>query len=111
MVDYGFDQWSIVSFVIKKLFCVIIYGETVYIFSYRDVLHGNIFLPFMVLEQIYRFFLYFRTFVDPTRNVNYKGKQNSEKIQRVKVRLNLKANYVSLTINRNLLYFNFTKSH
>ena len=43
MVDYGFDQWSIVSFVIKKLFCVIIYGETVYIFSYRDVLHGNIF--------------------------------------------------------------------
>ena len=50
MVDYGFDQWSIVSFVIKKLFCVIIYGETVYIFSDRDVLHGNIFLPFMVLE-------------------------------------------------------------
>ena len=50
MVDYGFDQWSIVSFVIKKLFCVIIYGETVYIFSYRDVLHGNVFLPFMVRE-------------------------------------------------------------
>ena len=28
-VDYGFNQWSVVSFVIKKL-CVLIYGETVY---------------------------------------------------------------------------------
>ena len=28
--------------------------------------------------------LYFRVFVDPTRNVNCKGKQNSENIQRVK---------------------------
>ena len=28
--DYGFNQWSVVSFVIKKL-CVPIYGETVYI--------------------------------------------------------------------------------
>ena len=33
--------------------------------------------------------LYFRIFVNPTRNVNYKGKQNSEKIQRVKIRLAL----------------------
>ena len=36
-----------------------------------------------------QFFLYFRIFVDPPRNVNYKGKQNSEKIQRVKIRLRL----------------------
>ena len=30
-------------------------------------------------------FLYFQIFVDPTHNVNYKGKQNSEKIERVKI--------------------------
>ena len=28
--DYGFNQWSVVSFVIKKK-CVLICGETVYI--------------------------------------------------------------------------------
>ena len=28
-------------------------------------------------------------FIDPTRNVNYKGMQNSEKIQIVKIRLAL----------------------
>ena len=50
IVDYCFDQWSIVRFVIKKLFCVIVYGETVYIFSYTDVFYGNIFLPFMIWE-------------------------------------------------------------
>ena len=33
--------------------------------------------------------LYFPIFVDPTRNMNYKGKQNSEKIQRVEIRLAL----------------------
>ena len=43
MVDYGFDQWSVLRFVFKKLFCVLIYGERVYIFSYIDVLHANIF--------------------------------------------------------------------
>ena len=36
-------------------------------------------------------------FVDPTRNVNYKEKQNSEKIQRVTIRLNLKTNAIILT--------------
>ena len=41
MVDYGFDQWSVESFVI------LIYSETVYIFSYTDVLHANIFSSFM----------------------------------------------------------------
>ena len=50
-------------------------------------------------------------FVDPTHNLNYKGKQNSEKIQRVKMtKLNLKANDICLTIISNLLYFHFTKS-
>ena len=42
MVDYGFSQWSVVSFVIKKLI-ILIYGETVYVFSYTDVLHANVF--------------------------------------------------------------------
>ena len=40
--------------------------------------------------------------------MNYKKKQ--EKIQRVKIRLNLKTNDISLTVSSNLLYFNFTKS-
>ena len=44
-------------------------------------------------------------------NMNYKGMQNTEKIQRDKmIRHNLKANGISLTISSNLLYFNFTKS-
>ena len=43
-------------------------------------------------------------------NMNYKGMQNTEKIQGVKmIRLNLKANG-SLTISSNLFYLNFTKS-
>ena len=104
-VDYGFDQWSVVSFVIKKL-CVLIYGETVQ----THVLHANIFSPFMIWEYIYRFCRISEFFVDPTRNVNYKEKQNSEKIQRVKIRLSSKTNDVSLTISSKLSYFRFTKS-
>ena len=50
-------------------------------------------------------------FVDPTHNLNYKGKKNSEKIQRVKMtKLNLKVNDISLSIISDLLYFHFTKS-
>ena len=49
-------------------------------------------------------------FVDSTRNLNDKGKYKSEKIQKVKIRLNLKAYDLSLTLSSNLLYFNFTKS-
>ena len=49
-------------------------------------------------------------FADPTRNLNYKGKQNSEKLQSVKIRLNLKANDINLNIRSNLLYFNFANS-
>ena len=49
---------------------------------------------------------------DPTHNLNYKGKRNSEKIQRVKmIRLNLNVNNISLSIGSNLLHFNFTKSN
>ena len=38
----------------------------------------------------YRFCRISEFFVDTTRNVNYKEKQNSEKIERVKITLNLK---------------------
>ena len=62
------------------------------------------------MRIILQVFLYFRNFIDPTRDVNYNGKQNSEKIQRVNARHSSKANFVSLTISKNLLYFNFTKS-
>ena len=89
------------KFCYQKTFCVLIYGKTVYIFSYTDVLHANIFSPFM----IWTFY-----FVDSTRNLNDKGKYKSEKIQKVKIRLNLKAYDLSLTLSSNLLYFNFTKS-
>ena len=34
-VDYGFDQWSVVSY--QETFCVFIYGGTVYILSYTGV--------------------------------------------------------------------------
>ena len=61
-------------------FCAFIYGERVYILGYTDVLHANIFLPFMIWEKNYRFFCISELFVDPTHIVNYKGKQNSEKI-------------------------------
>ena len=49
--------------------------------------------------------IYGEFFVDPTRNVNYQEKQNSEKIQRVMIRLSVKTNDINLTISSNLLYF------
>ena len=81
-----------------------------YIFSYTDVLHANIFSSFMIWESIYRFGCISEFFVDLTRKMNYKEKHNSEKIQRVKIRFKLKTNDISLTLSSNLLYFNFTKS-
>ena len=53
--------------------------------------------------------LYFLIFVDPSRIVNHKGKQNSEKTQRVKIRPSFKANDISMTISSNLLHFNVAK--
>ena len=40
---------SFVSFVIKKLY-VFIHGEGVYILSFTNALHANIFLLFMIWE-------------------------------------------------------------
>ena len=72
--------------------------------------YGNMFSPFMIRNKFTDVFI-FSVFLDPTSSVTYKGKQDSEKIQRVKIRLNLKANYIGLTISSNDLYFNFPKSH
>ena len=105
-VDYGFNQWSVVSFIIKK--CTYLWRNSVYIQLYSCTLCRCIFTFYDL--KIYRFCRISEFFVDPTRNVNYIEKQNSEKIQRVKIRLNLKTNGISLIISSNLLCFNFTKS-
>ena len=47
--DYGFNQWPVVSFVIKKLY-VKLFMVKQYIFSYTHVLHANIFSPFITLK-------------------------------------------------------------
>ena len=68
-VGYGFDQWSVVSFVIKKLF--------VYLFIVKQCIY--------VVIQMYLMHIYFHLLrygnkftdvflVNPTRNVNYIGK-------------------------------------
>ena len=69
----------------------------------------QIYFHFLWSENL-QILLYFWVFVNPARNMHYIDKQNSEKIQRVKIRLNLKTNDISLIISSNLLYFNFTKS-
>ena len=103
-IDYGFDQWSVVSFVIKKLF--------VYLFMVKECIYLAI---QMYLMQIYFYLLWFgNKFTDffvfskfllalHTRwNVNnVKFWENTK--------FNLKAKNFSLTMRRNLLYFNFTK--
>ena len=38
------------KFCYQETFCVFIYGERVYILSYTDVLHANLFLIFMIRE-------------------------------------------------------------
>ena len=58
------------KFCYQETFYVFIYGEKVYIFSYTDVLHANVFSPFMIRKKIYRFFCIYDFFVDPTHNVN-----------------------------------------
>ena len=58
---------------------VAIYGETLYIFSYTHVLHANTFsLENIFHFHFYRFCCISDFFLDPTRNVNYIEKQNSE---------------------------------
>ena len=80
----------------------------VYIFSYTLTLCKYIFTFYDLKIQI--FCLISEFFVDPTRNVNYIEKQNSEKIHRVEISLDLKTDDISVIISSNLLYLNFTKS-
>ena len=104
-VDYGFNLWSIVL-LSRNFMCIYLWWNSIYLV----ILHANIFSPFMIWKLIYKFFRISEFFVDPTRNVNFIEKQNSGKIQIVKIRLNLKTDDISLIITSNLLYFNFTKS-
>ena len=72
----------------------------------------QIFLPFMIWEKIYRFLCTSEIFVDPTHNANYKGKQDFEKIQRLKtIKLNLRANDTILTISRAICCTLTLRSH
>ena len=48
-IDYGFNQWLVVSFVNKKLY-VYLSMVKLYIFSNTRVFHASIFSPFMVWE-------------------------------------------------------------
>ena len=64
-----------------------------------------------MIEENYEFCCISEFFVDPTGNGNYKRKQNSEKIKRIKISLNLTARDISLGTSSNFLYFNFAKSH
>ena len=91
--------WPIVSckFYNKKV--IPMYFMQIY---FHVLWSGNKFTDFFCISEF---------FVDPTHNVNYKGKQNSENILKVKmIKVNLKANNLSLTICGNFLYFIFTKS-
>ena len=69
-IDFGFDQCSVVSFVIKKLFFQFIYGERVYILSYTDVLHANIFNYDLGINlQIFFVFLNFLLTINTTLTI------------------------------------------
>ena len=48
-IDYGFNQWLVVSFVNKKLY-VYLSMVKLYIFSNTRVFHASIFSPFMIWE-------------------------------------------------------------
>ena len=93
----------------RKFLFIYLWQNSVYTQLHRYISCKYIFTLYDLGIDL-QIFLIFEFFVDPTHHVNQKGKQNSEKIQRVKIRLNLKTNDISMTINSNLLYFNFTKS-
>ena len=69
----------ICKFCYQETFCVFIYGERVYIVIQMNFI--QIYFTFYDLGINLQIFVYFRSFVDPTYEVKYKGKQNSEKIQ------------------------------
>ena len=69
----------ICKFCYQETFCVFIYGERVYIVIQMNFI--QIYFTFYDLGINLQIFVYFRSFADPTHEVKYKGKQNSEKIQ------------------------------
>ena len=77
-LDYGFNQWSDVSLVIKKLY-VHLFMVKLYISSYTHVLHASTFSPFTIWEKIYRFCRISDFFVDPIHSVNYQKMQKDSK--------------------------------
>ena len=61
---------------------------------------------------MWKYFCILEFFIDPAQKLNYKERKDFEKIQRVNmIRPDFKANYRSLDITRNILYFNCAKSH
>ena len=93
-VDYGFNQCSVVSFVIKKLY--------VYLFMVKQCTYLFILMYFMQIyfqllwsENKFTDFVVFLNFLLTLHATWIIENQNSEKIQRVKIRLDLKANDMS----------------
>ena len=78
-----------------EILCALIYGEFAYISCKYIFTFYDLGINVLIL-------LYFWIFVDLERRVNFKEKQNSKTIQRVKIILSLKANNRSLTISSNL---------
>ena len=104
-IDFGFDQCSVVSFVIKKLFFQFIYGERVYILSYTDVLHANIFNYDLGINlQIFFVFLNFLLTINTTLTIRKEKFWEDSK-------LNLKGSNVSLTMSSNPSYFSLNPIH
>ena len=105
-LDYGFNQWSVVSFAIIKLY--------VYLFMAKQCMYLVVLMYFM---QAYFHLLWSgNKFTDFVVFLNFLSTlhaawimKKSKKIQRVRIRLSLKTNDVSLAISSNLLFFNFTK--
>ena len=93
-VDYGFNRCSVVSFVIKKLY--------VYLFMVKQCTYLFILMYFMQIyfhllwsENKFTDFVVFLNFLLTLNATWIIENQNSKKIQRVKIRLSLKANDMS----------------
>ena len=70
--------WLMVSykFCYQKTFCVFLYGEKDCKLSYTDVIHANIFSPFMIWEFIYRFFVLQNSFLTINRTWTLRESEN-----------------------------------
>ena len=108
-VDYGFDQWSVVSFVIKKhLVYLFMVKQCIYlVISCTSCKHIFTFCDLGINLQI---FSYFWIFCWPyiQRELKRKGKfwEGSKSLDQTQ----FETNDSSLTISSNLLYFKFSKS-